>query len=127
MKTLIDETVILRYLLNDHRTHSNEAARVIGSGEAYTYPEIFARAAVSLRDVYRVPRSQISYALLELMDDIYVVDERVVRYATRLFGSSMLDYVDCLLVARNVLEGAKLMSFDKPIVKRAMMSDNKPL
>ncbi|MGI6216217.1 MAG: hypothetical protein ACOYIK_01255 [Coriobacteriales bacterium] len=122
MKTLIDETVVLRYLLNDHRTRSNEAARVIESGDAYTYPEIFARAAVSLRDVYRVPRSQISYALLELMDDIYVVDEDIVRYATRLFGSSMLDYIDCLLVARNALEGVRIMSFDKPIMKRALLS-----
>jgi predicted nucleic-acid-binding protein len=121
MKLLIDETVILRYLLDDNKSQSREAAEAIATGEAYTYPEIFARVAISLRDVYRVPRSQIGYTLVQLMDDIYVVDEDIVRYASRLFGSSMLDYVDCLLIARNALDGAKIMSFDKPLMKRNLM------
>ena len=121
MKLLIDETVILRYLLNDQKGHSREAAKAIATGEAYTYPEILARVAVSLRDVYRVPRSQIGYTLIELMDDIYVVYEDVARYASRLFGSSMLDFVDCLLVARNALHGEKIMSFDKPLMKRTLV------
>lgn len=121
MRLLIDETVILRYLLDDRKSLSDEAARAIGTGEAYTYPEIYARAAVTLSDVYRVPRSQIAYSLLELLDDIFVIDEEAVRYATRLFGSSMLDFIDCLLVARNALEGARVLSFDKPLMKRMLM------
>jgi predicted nucleic-acid-binding protein len=121
MKLLIDETVILRYVLEDDKKHFKEACTVIASGEAYTYPEIFARVAVSLRDVYRVPRTQIGYTLIELLDDIYVVDEDVVRYASRLFGSSMLDYVDCLLMARNALNGEQILSFDKPLLRRTLM------
>lgn len=121
MKLLIDETVILRYVLEDDKKNFKEACTVIASGEAYTYPEIFARVAVSLRDVYRVPRTQIGYTLIELLDDIYVVEEDVVRYASRLFGSSMLDYVDCLLVARNALNGEQILSFDKPLLRRTLM------
>ena len=121
MQLLIDETVILRYLLKDHKGNYKEACDVIATGEAYTYPEIFARVAISLRDIYRVPRSQIGFTLLELMEDIYVVEEDVVRYASRLFGSSMLDYVDCLLVARNAINGEQVMSFDKPLMKRTLM------
>lgn len=121
MPLLIDETVILRYLLQDHKGHFKDACEAIASGDAYTYPEIFARVAVTLRDIYGVPRSQIGVTLLELMDDIYVIDEDVVRYASRLFGSSMLDYVDCLLVARNAIHGEQIMSFDKPLMKRTLM------
>jgi len=120
MSLLIDETVILRYVLEDDKKQFKEASDAIASGEAYTYPEIFARVAVTLRDVYRVPRSQIGYVLMELLEDITVVDEDVVRYASRLFGSSMLDYVDCLLVAHNSLEGARVLSFDKPLMKRTL-------
>ncbi len=120
MSRLIDETVILRYILDDDSRKSKEAAEVIATGEAYTYPEIFARVAVTLRDLYRVPRSQIGVVLLELLDDIYVSDEEVVRYASRLFGSSMLDYVDCLMVARNAIRGEDVMSFDKPLMKRML-------
>lgn len=121
MKLLIDETVILRYLLGDHKTNSRDAADAIATGECYTYPEIFARVAVTLRDIYRVPRSQIGFTLIELLDDIEVIEEDVVRYASRLFGSSMLDYVDCLLVARNALYNTQIMSFDKPLMKRMLM------
>lgn len=120
MRLLIDETVILRYLLEDDKKNFKKACEAIESGEAYTYPEIIARVAVSLRDVYRVPRSQIGYALLELLEDITVADEDIVRYAVRLFGSSMLDFVDCLLVAHNVLHEERIMSFDKPLMKRSL-------
>lgn len=120
MNLLIDETVILRYLLEDDKKTFKEASAAIAAGETYTYPEIFARVAVTLRDVYRVPRSQIGYTLVKLLDDISVIEEDVVRYASRLFGSSMLDYVDCLLVARNALHGAQIMSFDKPLMKRTL-------
>ncbi len=121
MQRLIDETVILRYVLEDDKRYFKEACTVISTGEAYTYPEIFARVAVSLRDVYRVPRTQIGYTLDELLNDINVVDEDVVRYASRLFGSSMLDYVDCLMVARNALRGEQILSFDKPLMKRTLI------
>ena len=120
MSHLIDETVILRYVLEDDKKLFKEASAIIASGDAYTYPEIFARVAVSLRDVYRVPRSQIGFVLIELLEDITVVEEDIVRYASRLFGSSMLDFVDCLLVARNSLLGARVISFDKPMMKRTL-------
>ncbi|MCD8199970.1 MAG: hypothetical protein LUD25_03285 [Coriobacteriaceae bacterium] len=120
MQTLIDETVILRYLLEDEPRTFQQACSVIESGEAYTYPEIFARCAVTLRDVYRVPRSQIGAVLNEVLDDIYVVEDDTVRYANNLFGTSMLDYVDCLFVARNTLKKEHVMSFDKPLMKRTL-------
>ena len=120
MRILIDETVILRYLLEDDKKGFKEASAAIGTGQAYTYPEIMARVAVTLRDVYRVPRSQIGDVMLSLLDDIHVQEEDVVRYACRLFGSSMLDYVDCLLVARNALRGEAVMTFDKPLLKRTL-------
>lgn len=120
MKQLIDETVILRYLLDDDKRRAKQAAEIIATGQAYTYPEIIARVAITLRDTYRVPRSQIGFTLVELLDDVYVVDEDIVRYASRLFGSSMLDFVDCMLVAHNAVRGEQVVSFDKPLLKRML-------
>ncbi|WP_139651710.1 PIN domain-containing protein [Raoultibacter phocaeensis] len=120
MITIIDESVILRYLLNDDKRKAKQAAKLIADGHAYSYPEIFARVAVTLRDVYGVPRSLVSEALLNLLDDIRVSEEDIVRYATRLFGASMLDYIDCLLVARNHLYNHEIVSFDKPLMKNMM-------
>lgn len=120
MKLLIDESVILRYLLADNKRGFNRACEAIATGEAFTYPEIYARVAIVLRDVYGVPRSQIGYALIALMDDITVIEAPIVEYASRLFGSSLLDYVDCLLVARNVIRHQMVMTDDKPLLSRML-------
>ena len=121
MRLLIDETVILRYLLDDDSARHKEACEIVATGAAYTYPEIIARVAVTLLNTYRVPRSQIGYTLLDLADDISIVDDDIVRYAIRLFGSSMLDFVDCLIIGRNGLHGEHVVSFDKPPLKRGLM------
>ena len=49
--TIIDETVILRYLLDDDEVLSPRAAKVIDMSTARVYTEIFTRVAVTLRDV----------------------------------------------------------------------------
>lgn len=54
--TIIDETVILRYLLDDDEVLSPRAAKVIATRTARVYPEIITRVVVTLRDVYKVPR-----------------------------------------------------------------------
>ena len=120
MITIVDESVILRYLLRDDRKKAKRAAEIIESGQAYSYPEIIARVAVTLRDAHGVPRSLVSEAILTLLDDICVSEEDVVRYATRLFGTSILDYIDCLLVARNHLYNHEIISFEKALMKNAM-------
>lgn len=120
MITVLDESAILRYLLDDEKKKAREVAQIITSGQAYSYPEIFARVAVTLRDVYQVPRSLISEALLTLLEDICVGEEDIVRYATRLFGTTMFDYIDCLLVARNHLYDHEVVTFDKPLLKHMM-------
>ena len=117
---LIDETVILRYLLEDDPSYFKAACAVIDGGRAYTFPSVFARVAVVLRDVYGVPRSQIAVALIDLIDDISVRDEDVVRYACRLFGSSMFDFLDCLIIGHNIMRGESVTSFEKPLMRRAL-------
>lgn len=118
MKKLIDETIILRYVLDDDKRLHERAVELIQSTDVYTYPEIFTRVAVTLRDAYRVPRSQIAYTLNLLLEDIFVVDQDVVRYANKLFGSTIMDYIDCMLVARNVVRNEDVVSFEKPLVAR---------
>ena len=68
--TIIDETVILRYLLDDDEVLSPRAAKVIATRTARVYPEIITRVVVTLRDVYKVPRVEIAAALKRLLDDV---------------------------------------------------------
>ena len=66
--TIIDETVILRYLLDDDEVLSPRAAKVIATRTARVYPEIITRVAVTLRDVNKVPRVEIATAMTKLLD-----------------------------------------------------------
>lgn len=81
--TIIDETVILRYLLNDDEVLSPRAAKVIATRTARVYPEIITRVVVTLRDVYKVPRVEIATAMTKLLDDVMVDEPTVIALAIK--------------------------------------------
>lgn len=114
--TIIDETVILRYLLDDE-VLSPRAAKVIATRTARVYPEIITRVAVTLRDVYKVPRVEIATAMTKLLDDVMVDEPTVVVLAIKLFGKTHMDFTDCLLAARTAIYNDDVVSFGKPIIQ----------
>lgn len=114
--TIIDETVILRYLLDDEIL-SPRAAKVIATRTARVYPEIITRVAVTLRDVYKVPRTKIAAAMTRLLDDVMVDEPTVVALAVKLFGKTHMDFTDCLLAARTAIYNDDVVSFGKPIIQ----------
>jgi len=114
--TIIDETVILRYLLDDE-VLSPRAAKVIATRTARVYPEIITRVVVTLRDVYKVPRIEIAAAMKRLLDDVMVDEPTVVALAVKLFGKTHMDFTDCLLAARTAIYNDDVVSFGKPIIQ----------
>lgn len=114
--TIIDETVILRYLLDDD-VLSPRAAKVIATRTARVYPEIITRVVVTLRDVYKVPRVDIAAAMKRLLDDVMVDEPTVVALAIKLFGKTHMDFTDCLLAARTAIYNDNVVSFGKPIIQ----------
>lgn len=115
--TIIDETVILRYLLNDDEVLSPRAAKVIATRTARVYPEIITRVVVTLRDVYKVPRVEIAAAMKKLLDDAMVDEPTVVALAIKLFGKTHMDFTDCLLAARTAIYNDDVVSFGSPSSK----------
>ena len=114
--TIIDETVILRYLLDDEIL-SPRAAKVIATRTARVYPEIITRVVVTLREVYKVPRTEIAAAMARLLDDVMVDEPTVVALAVKLFGKTHMDFTDCLLAARTAIYNDDVVSFGKPIIQ----------
>lgn len=110
--TIIDETVILRYLLDDDEVLSPRAAKVIATRTARVYPEIITRVVVTLRDVYKV-----TAAMKRLLDDVMVDEPTVVALAVKLFGKTHMDFTDCLLAARTAIYNDDVVSFGKPIIQ----------
>jgi len=116
MKKLIDANIILRYLLGDHPTMSEEARRIIEEG-AFTLPEVLAEVVYVLKGVYQINRAEIGSTLIEFLDEIEIAKEAAIREALSIFSESSLDFVDCILIARHRVLGEEIISFDKKLNK----------
>lgn len=118
--TIVDETVLLRYLLDDDPRPSAKARRLIASGCAQAYPEVAARTVRLLEEDYRVPRSLIGTVMELLADDVSFQDGMAVRLAARLYAGNRLTFTACLTAARNVLTGHPVQTFNKQLSHAAM-------
>ena len=112
---IVDANVILRYLLWDDEAQAAQARDVILSDQACAYAEVLAEVVYVLQGVYQLDRSEIDNALENLIDDIYVYDEEVLRCALRIYSVGSLDFVDCLLISRNLLQREEIFTFDKKL------------
>ncbi len=110
-KKCIDANVILRRVLRDNEEMAVQADRVFSEG-AWTFPAVIAEVVYVLARVYKVNRQEISATLLTVLDEIDAEHPLITARAVRLFGSTRLDFVDCLLVAYHEIEKADVVSFD---------------
>lgn len=116
MASTIDANVALRYLLWDNETQAKQAKQWIIEG-ACMYMEAVAEVVYVLQGVYKLSRAEIDTAVENLLDDVHVYDEEIMRAALRMYAMSSLDFVDCTLVARNVLQQESVRTFDKQLAK----------
>ncbi len=112
--TLIDTNVILRHLLDDPPDQAAAAHRVIENG-AYTTMEVIAEVVYVLQGVYRVDRESIADTLEEAMSEIAMPEPIVLWNALELYRVRSLDFVDCVLAARAVVEHAEVFTFDRKL------------
>lgn len=113
---LLDANVILRYLLND--TPQSVDAKEIIANRVVVLPEVLAEVVYVLLKVYNVPRPEIATVLIALTDIAHITNTPVYTHALELFGSTKLDFVDCILVAYNHIEKREVASFDKALNKQ---------
>lgn len=116
LKTIIDANVILRYLLDDHQEMADQAEQIIRQG-AETLPEIVAEVVYVLGGVYKMGRKEIKECILAILSIVDVEHYGVMVEALNLFEKENLDFVDCILIAYQRIEGRTVFSFDKKVNK----------
>ena len=116
MKPIVDASVILRYLLADNKEQLKQSRKIIQKG-ACTTIEIIAEVVYVLKGVYKVPKTEISDCLLEFLSIIEIEEDDLMKESLSLFKMHNLDFVDCILVARNNLCHQKVYTFDKKLNK----------
>ena len=114
MARLLDANAILRYILDDVQEQSDKVEEVINDG-AFTIPEVIAEVVYVLNGVYSVDRKKISVILRDFTNEIDIQDRGVVLSALEFYSQTNLDYVDCVLLARNKVLNDIVFTFDRKL------------
>ena len=118
MRVNIDTNACLRFLLDDIPEQAAQTEQKIDAGVAYLTPEVLAECAFVLEKVYELPRSEIANGLNALVDVMICDSKDVYRRAIKVFEEEgKLDMVDSMLIARKVVCGDDLLTFDKDMLK----------
>ena len=59
--------------------------------------------------------------ILQTFSSVDAPEKQEIRLAVRYFGSTNMDFTDCMMFARNVRSGHAILSFDKAIARKVLM------
>jgi len=117
MKKVCDANIILRYLMHDDDDMYEKANKVIKMSP--TVPLlVISEVVYVLKDVYKVPRDEISNSLIALSFEINYEDNDTILLTLNNYKRYNLDFVDCYLLSRYQLNSDEVITFDKKLNKR---------
>jgi predicted nucleic-acid-binding protein len=116
---LFDTNAILRYILQDNLEMAESVERQLAENFCYIPVEVVCELVYVLLKVYNVERDVIAKTITDLanMYSVMMSKSNVVRHALSVFGTSTLDFVDCLLVGYAKEERYNVITFDKQLQK----------
>ncbi len=130
---LIDTNVVLRYLLDDHETHSPMAKvfmlQVSAGKNKAEIPEVVVVECVYVMEkFYEIPRTEIVESLSGILNFTGIVntDRSEILKALLKYKTSNTDIVDCILAAQSSSEKV-VVSFDKELEKLKAFIETLPL
>lgn len=114
---LIDTNILLRYLLQDHAEPSEKANEIIANNEVLCLYSVIYEVIHVMRSVYQIERNMIANELHDLFaDDILFSENKdVILKTLTIFKETPLDFIDCLLIAKHIIHGDEILSFDKKL------------
>lgn len=116
MLKIIDTNYAIRYLVQDDYDKALEAKSIIDEG-AYILPESIVELVYVLQKGYEASRKEIYFAIIDLLQDVEMIDKSLYENAARVYGSTKLDFVDCILAVRHKSLNDKIYTFDKKLEK----------
>lgn len=114
----VDTNILLRFILDDNKELADIAENILKSDECHLLPEVIPEIIYVLRSVYKYRREDIVEAIQRLLPLVVVKEQLLTSLALTYFAQFKLDYVDCILLARNKLYGREVATFDKELEKK---------
>lgn len=114
----VDTNILLRFILDDNKELADISENILKSDECHLLPEVIPEIIYVLRSVYKYRREDIVEAIQRLLPLVVVKEQLLTSLALTYFAQFKLDYVDCILLARNKLYGREVATFDKELEKK---------
>ena len=96
-----------------------EVKKQLSNENCFIPVEVVAEIVYVLSKVYNVERDVVTKTLIDIanVSNITVAQENVVLHALRVYASTTLDFVDCLLIGYAKKSGYTIFTFDKKLLK----------
>ena len=116
---IFDTNAILRYVLQDNLDMAEAVEQQLSEHFCYVPVEVISEVVYVLSRVYKIERKILAQIVLDITntDKISIVQRPVVLHALKVYASSTLDFVDCLLVGYAKKNGSTIFTFDKKLQK----------
>ena len=113
----VDTNIIVRYLADDIKEQAKKAQQILENEKVFISNEVLAEVIYVMCGIYEFSRDEVSDVLIELteFDNLFFEKKVFLRKALKLFKSTKLDFVDCLLCAYSEIDEIK--TFDKKLMK----------
>ena len=116
---IIDANILLRYLLADNESMTEQASNIIDNSQINLPIEVLCEVVYVLEKIYKVVRNDISDQLITFIDDsdTIIPHNDAVLSGLKYYAETKLDFVDCILVGYAEKENAEIHTFDKDLNK----------
>ncbi len=98
--------------MQDNYELAEKAKSFIDNNECFAPTEVIAEVVFVLLKVYNVPRTEIAEHITASFEYYDVQNEQLLKK----FGTTNLDFVDCLLAAYHSVENEEIATLDKKLV-----------
>lgn len=112
-----DANIVLRYLLQDHKTLSPKATLIIENKDVFVTTEVVAEIVYVLNKVYQTSRKTIATELKILFENDLIAHQDLdfILQAIAVYEETNMDFVDCVLIVYAQKYGYVVESFDKKL------------
>jgi len=116
---VLDANTILHCILEDNEEAADLVDDQMARNECLVPPGVIAEIVYVLLKVYHTDRQEIEHSVSTILKhkNVRVPYKRVVETALRYFGETKLDFVDCLMIGYAIVEGHRILTFDKKLKK----------
>jgi len=116
--TIFDSNAVLRYILQDNDKMAAATEMQINDNDCFIPTEVVAEMVYVLSKVYKIPRSEVSSAILGILsiESISTTNFEMLLRGLEAYASTKLDFVDCLMVGYQE-SGYEVFTFDNDLQK----------